>query len=60
MIDRRKLKDLIPAPRAIRLRERADTLRAKAEELIRESDALLASAVELEKDLRRESAARTQ
>jgi predicted nuclease with TOPRIM domain len=45
--------DLIRVPKAIRLRERAADLKEKAEEMLRESAALLASAEELETELQR-------
>jgi hypothetical protein len=49
MIRGRKMpKEPLALPRAVRLRERAAALEAKAEELLREARALLASAEEIE------------
>jgi hypothetical protein len=41
-------KEPLPVPRAVRLRERAAILEAKAEELLREAKDLLISAEEIE------------
>jgi hypothetical protein len=45
---KKKAKELLPPPRAIRLREKAASLEAKAEELLKEARALLAAAQEIE------------